>query len=353
MTKTKRKIQNKNSQRRISVTFIFSVALILLVAISVALVLEWTLMGTGLFSKETLENSSFFIVFAFVCASIVTGFVLTVIISKLLLKPFKKILNGMSKLSEGEFSTRLSFGEKSAHKPFETHFNTLAEELQKTEILRSDFINDFSHEFKTPIVSIRGLVDLLKDEKLPKEKRIEYLAVIDEETKRLTSLTTNVLFLAKVENQAILTEKTEFNLSEQVRTAVLLLEKEWTEKNLELNLEFDEFFITANEDLLKQVWINLIDNAVKFSYKNSELKIEILSDGDYLTVSVQNTGDTISEGELDMIFNKFYQVDKKHHKPGSGIGLSIVKQIVNLHNGKVFVSSNLGVTTFTVKLPIS
>jgi signal transduction histidine kinase len=277
----------------VSVAFILSVATILLIAIAIVLVLEWLLMGTGLFSRESLQDSSFFIIFAFVSASVIIGVGLTLLISKFLLKPINKILDGMTKLSEGEYSTRLYFGKKSALKNIEKRFNTLAEELQNTEILRSDFINNFSHEYKTPIVSIQGLVSLMKNNEVSKEKQQQYLAVIEEETARLSSLTTNMLLLSKIENQTILADKNKFNLSEQIRSALLLFEKEWTIKNLNLSLEFDEHFIFANEDLLKQVWINLIDNAIKFSKENGELKILVKEENDTLVIKIINEGETI------------------------------------------------------------
>jgi len=335
----------------VSVAFILSVATILLVAIAIVLVLEWLVMGTGLFSREYLEDSSFFIIFAFVSASVIIGVGLTLLISKFLLKPINKILDGMAKLSEGEYSTRLYFGKKSALKGIEKRFNTLAEELQNTEILRSDFINNFSHEYKTPIVSIQGLVSLMKNNEVPKEKQQQYLTVIEEETARLSSLTTNVLLLSKIENQTILADKNKFNLSEQIRSALLLFEKRWTVKDLTLSLNFDEHFIVANEDLLKQVWINLIDNAIKFSKEKGELKISIEEDDENLFVKITNEGETIKKEDIDKIFNKFYQINKDHQKPGNGIGLSIVSHIVKLHAGKVMVLSNNGVTEFKVILP--
>ena len=151
----------------------------------------------------------------------------------------------MNRLAAGDFKARLQFGSiLSSHPAFReisTSFNTMAEELENTELLRNDFINHFSHEFKTPIVSITGFAKLLAKGNLPEEQKALYLKSIEEESVRLAELATNVLNLTKVENQTILTEVSPFNLSEQVRAAVLLLENKWTEKNIDLQLDFDEY----------------------------------------------------------------------------------------------------------------
>ena len=242
----------------------------------------------------------------------------------------------------------------SAHpavKELTTSFNTRAEELENTEMLRNDFINAFSHEFKTPIVSITGLANLLESGNLTEEQRIQYAHAIREESMRLSSMASNVLNLTKVENQTILTDVSRFNLSEQVRSAVLLLEEKWSSKNIDLQLDFDEYMIEANEEMLKQVWINLIDNAVKFVPRCGTVELEVLDVGENLCVKVSNTGIEIPPEKQEKIFAKFYQADESHATQGNGIGLAIVKSIVELHHGEVSVSSGNGITTFTVVLP--
>ena len=229
----------------------------------------------------------------------------------------------------------------------------VAKELEKTEILRTDFINDFSHELKTPIVSISGLISLMKSENLSDDKRRQYLTIMEEEANRLTQMTSNALYLSKVETQGILTNKREFNVSEQIRDSFLLLERKWSKKELIPNLELDEFMVLANEDMLKHVWVNLIDNAIKFSEEKKELKITAEKMYGQLFVSIQNYGPEIPKSDYEAIFNKFYQCDKSRSTEGNGIGLSIVKHIVTLHDGEVMVSSGNGKTIFTVALPIN
>lgn len=166
-------------------------------------------------------------------------------------------------------------------------------------------------------------------------------------------MATNVLNLTKVENQTILTDITRFNLSEQLRSCLLILEKKWGKKELELSADFDEFLILANENLLKQVWLNLLDNAVKFTPEHGKVSVRIQASASGLTVSIQNSGPEISQKDQKYIFNKFYQGDTSRSSEGTGTGLAIAKKIVDLHGGKIYVQSNPAETTFFVEFPDS
>jgi len=164
-------------------------------------------------------------------------------------------------------------------------------------------------------------------------------------------MATNVLNLTKIENQTILTGASEFNLSEQIRNCVLLFENKWSKKNIELDLTFDEYTVYANEELLKEVWINLIDNAIKFCDRDGTVRIDITEIENRLLISISDTGEEIPEEAKELIFRKFFQVDESHSVAGNGIGLAIVKKIVELHGGDVTVSSRNRKTVFTVSLP--
>ena len=180
---------------------------------------------------------------------------------------------------------------------------------------------------------------------------MQYLNAIEEESMRLSYMATNVLNLTKVENQTILSEVSTYNLSEQIRSCVLLLENKWAKKDIELQLEFEEYKIEANEELMKQVWINLLDNAVKFVPNGGMVAVDIWDPGERLVISVSNTGSEIPLEKQEKIFNKFYQADESHSTEGNGIGLAIVKRIVSLHHGKISLQSENMRTTFTIKLP--
>ena len=275
--------------------------------------------------------------------------------SKFPLKPIRALIDGMDRLASGNFTTRISVGKIMRRYPayvdVAKSFNEMAWELESTEMLRSDFINNFSHEFKTPIVSIAGFARLLKRGNLSEQEQRQYLDAIEEESLRLSSMATNVLSLTRVENQTILTDVTEYNLSEQIRSCMLLLESKWSKKDIELELDFGEYTIRANEELMKQVWINLLDNAVKFTPEGHTIQVQITQRRGKLIVEVRNTGSHIPPECQKKIFNKFYQADESHSAQGNGIGLAIVKRVAELHRGKASVSSEKNVTTFTVELP--
>lgn len=287
--------------------------------------------------------------------SVPVGILVTVIATKFPLKPIRNLIDSMDRLASGDFKTRVNVGPIMKRYPsfvvVSESFNKMAEQLENTEMLRSDFINNFSHEFKTPIVSIAGFAKLLRRGNLPPEEQQEYLKIIEEESMRLSYMATNVLNLTKVENQTILSDISEYNLSEQIRSCILLLENKWGKKDLELQLEFGEHTIRANEEQLKQVWINLLDNAIKFAPEGHTVQVSITEQGNKLTVSVRNTGSEIAPEHQKKIFHKFYQADESHSTQGNGVGLAIVKRITELHGGQVRVSSAKDVTTFTVELP--
>ena len=295
------------------------------------------------------------VILIFIPAALFFGTLMTAYLGKIPMKPVNKLINQMNRLAAGDYKARLEYGDLLGKHPtmmeLTNSFNRMAEELQSTEMLRSDFINNFSHEFKTPIVSITGFAKLLRKGNLPEEQKEEYLRIIETESLRLSQMATNVLNLTKVENQTILTDLLEYNLSEQIRSCILLLSEKWEQKEIEYALDFDECGIHANKELMKQVWINLLGNAVKFSPKGGLIEVIIAEDENAITVSVMNTGSEIDPEHQKKIFNKFYQADESHASEGNGIGLAIVKRIVELHEGTVSVSSGNGSTTFTVVLP--
>ena len=287
--------------------------------------------------------------------TMVVGIVLAAFLTRNLLIYVNRIINRMNRLASGDYSARLSYGKPICLHPtvieIVSSFNRMAEELEKTENLRMDFINNLSHEFKTPIVSIAGFAKMLKKENLTEGQRKEYLDIIEEEARRLADMATNVLKMTKVENQTILTDVIKFNLAEQIRSSILLLEEKWVEKNLEFDLELEECEIEANEELLKEVWINLVDNAIKFSPENGEVGIRIDEKKEKYFISVSNKGEEIGEENLKKLFQKFYQADESHSMEGNGIGLAIVKRVVELHKGIVKVECGDGRVMFTVILP--
>ena len=342
---------------RTSLTLVVSlfVFCMLCAAIGLAVLGVYILKWTGVMAGAVDEMGMGAIVMFMSVISLILGWVLVLLLIRIPLNPIHNLILRMNRLAKGDFKARIDGkGILSNHPTIrEVHrsFNMLAEELEHTEMLRSDFINNFSHEFKTPIVSIAGFAKLLKRGNLTEEQRLAYLTSIEEESMRLSYMATNVLNLTKVENQTILTDVTTFNLSEQVRSAVLLLESKWVEKDIQLQLDFDEHVMEGNEELLKQVWINLVDNAVKFSPHGGEVILDVTEEKDMVVVSVSNRGPEIPPEKIDKIFNKFYQADESHATEGNGIGLAIVRRVVDLHHGQATITSAHDLTCFTVTLP--
>ena len=323
-----------------------------LLAVGISAVVVTVLSRAGVLRQEQTDQ----VVVFMAVISLVLGIMITFLLSQIFLRPVSRMISQMNRLAQGDFRARLSFGKPLCDHPtfreISQSFNKMARELQNTELLRSDFVGNFSHEFKTPIVSISGFAKLLRRAELTEEQRQEYLSIIETESARLAAMATNVLDMTKVENQSILTDVKRYNLSEQIRESpLILLEGKWRAKEVEFSLEFGEYRIMANEELLRHVWLNLLDNAIKFTPPGGTVSVEIREEGDCLAVTVHNTGSRIPPEQQDKIFRKFYQADESHATEGNGIGLALVKKITELHEGQVQVESDGEGTAFTVRLP--
>ena len=270
------------------------------------------------------------------------------------LKPINDLVQAMHNVSQGDFSVRVDDeGVTGDMGRLVSSFNDMASELGGLELFRKDFINNFSHEFKTPIVSIRGFAKQLERDDLTDAQRREYLGIIVSESDRLANMSGNVLLLSKLENQTIVTDQTTYRLDEQLRKCILLLEKQWSQKDLELDLELDELPFYGNEEMLQHVWVNLLGNAIKFSPAGGTLRVTLHREGGDAVAAVRDAGPGMDEATRRRIFEKFYQGDTAHAAEGNGLGLSLVKRIVDLCQGSVEVDSAPGEgSTFTVRLPM-
>ncbi|MCE5188728.1 MAG: HAMP domain-containing histidine kinase [Eubacteriales bacterium] len=270
-----------------------------------------------------------------------------------MLSPIVKINDAAKKVAKGDFSVRLE--EKSIAKEIEeiaTSFNIMVKELASTETLRSDFVSNVSHEFKTPLSAIEGYTTLLQDESLSKEEQARYIERILENTSRLTRLTQSILSLSQLENQEIVLQKENYMLDEQIRRVLLGYEALWEEKGLVIDLSLEATPFYGNKSLLAQVWSNLIDNAVKFSVPFGVLSIHCGAANGGVRVVVRDTGIGMTEEVKERAFDKFYQGERSHSVQGSGLGLALVKRIVILCGGTISLESGEGKgTTFTVLLP--
>lgn len=283
---------------------------------------------------------------------VVLGMALTFLFSRKMLNPIRKVIVAIHKVAQGDFNVQVDLKGIGELEELSQSFNKMTNELSSIETLRSDFVNNFSHEFKTPIVSMRGFARMLKEGDLREEERREYLDIIIAESERLAALSTNVLNMSKYENIGIVPDKTPFRLDEQIRKVILLMEPKWSRKELSVDVEMAEVTFNGNEDFTQQLWINLLDNAVKFSYQGGMISLSLVSIDNGIRFTIQDDGAGMNEQTKERIFDKFYQGDTSHTVAGNGLGLAIVKRITQLCGGTIKVQSELEKgSTFTVFLP--
>lgn len=281
------------------------------------------------------------------------GVAVTNHMTKMLIDPIAKLRSAMREVADGDFKVEAKCESRIQDvQDIYDSFNSMVRELSTTETLQTDFISDVSHEFKTPINAIEGYASLLEGEPSPEEQRA-YVEKILFNTRRLSALTGNILLLSKLSNQSILPQKTQFRLDEQIRQAIVALEQKWSEKELGFEVELAETPFFGYESLLPHVWTNLIGNAVKFSPKGGEIRIKMMRTEGAVVFTIEDDGPGIVPGDEEHIFTKFYQSESSHGMEGNGLGLALVRQIVEMSGGSVDVQNlEAGGCRFTVRLPL-
>ena len=271
-------------------------------------------------------------------------------------KPVRQIRQGMDQIMAGNFHIRIPYIEgEDSHNEFDDiikGLNEMAVELSSVETLRTDFISNVSHELKTPLTVIQNYGTILQNPNIEKEKQIEYARAITMQTRKLSDLITNILKLNRLENQQIYPDKKKYILSEQICECLLMFEDAWENKNLEIETDLEEDIIVYQDsELLSLVWNNLFSNAIKFSNEGGIIKLSVKRENEYAVVTVSDTGCGISPEIGSHIFEKFYQGDTSHATQGNGLGLALVKRVVDIIGGDIKVQSVLGEgTSFSVYL---
>lgn len=258
----------------------------------------------------------------------------------------------IERVAAGDFATRIQYDEKESLAYIYRDFNQMVEELDSVQVLKNDFINNYSHEFKTPISSINGFAELLLEKELPPETQKMYLEIIRDESERLSRLTTNTLLLSKLSSQKIVSQTERYALHEQLRQCAMILSPQWLEKEQTFSGEFAEAEFEGNKELLRHVWLNLIGNAIKYTPVGGEISVELKQEGEWIAVRVSDTGMGMNDETLEHLFDPYYQGDRSRSSQGLGLGLAIAKQIVDLCHGEIRVKScvNEG-SEFAVLLP--
>ena len=287
------------------------------------------------------------------CALIAS--ICTVFTLRRAIRPLTKLNTAIEQVGRGNFDVEVSHKGEDEIASIVQNFNWMVGKLRRIEALQHDFVSNVSHEFKTPIAAISGSAKLLSatpHEKLTQERVQKYTGLILGETKRMSSLSSNLLQLCKVENQNVVENRSTFSLDEQMRQVILMLEDHWRGKDLQLDISLDTVLCSGNEELLGQVWVNLLSNAIKFTDPGGSIRVELRREENQLAVTISDTGIGMDETTLNRLFERFYQGDPSRSAEGNGLGLSIVKRILDLHDARIqFVSTLRMGTICTVFLP--
>ncbi len=280
------------------------------------------------------------------------GFLTSLLFKKFILDPLYEIYGVLDEIACGNYKVKITPKGIRTVRTVSKRINNMASELDSVEIMRNDFISNFSHEFKTPIVSVEGFAKMLKEKNLTEAEREEYLDIIISESHRLAELSNNILNLNKLENQKIASGKTEFNVSEQIRLVVATLYHKCTDKNITVEFDGEDYTVFANENLLQQLWINLTDNAIKYSEEGGSVEISVSKKAENLVFYFVDHGRGMTENDMQHAFEKFYQGDLNHKSIGNGIGLPVAKKICELHEGEIrILQTENGGVTVEVTLP--
>ncbi|CAM3479565.1 HAMP domain-containing sensor histidine kinase [Paenibacillus lupini] len=265
--------------------------------------------------------------------------------------------NALRRIAQGDFKVRLDFGRTDPrYEELQTEINIMADGLEKLEELRQEFISDVSHEIQTPLTSISGFARALQNESIDSDTRSKYLRIIESESSRLSKLSENLLRLASLDSEKHPFEPKRYRLDRQLGTLILSCEPQWVSKSIDLAADLTDVYVEADEDLMSQVWINLISNSIKFTPEGGQIDIKLSQTADHVEFRIKDTGIGIAEDQQEQIFQRFYKADKARNRKagGNGLGLSLVKKIVEMHHGTVRVESELGHgTEFIVSLPVT
>ncbi|HJC36096.1 MAG TPA: HAMP domain-containing histidine kinase [Candidatus Merdibacter merdavium] len=336
---------------------IFFLAMDLIITCCMILFLNTMTRATGIvLSRAHIEQAAKLTFLNVILLSLICTLIDDIRRRVMIRRPVRQIMNAAECIQKGDFSVRIpalrGIDEMNGFGEIVTCFNQMAEELSGIETLRSDFIANVSHELKTPLAVMQNYGTMLQQPSLSETKRLEYARAIIDTSRRLASLITNILKLNKLENQQIFPDVKTYDLSEQLCACLLDLENAWEKKELNIETDIEEgVMVESDAELLALVWHNLFSNAIKFTDAHGTVSLALRTAGEYVLVSVSDTGCGISRETGSHIFEKFYQGDTSHAAQGNGLGLALVKRVMDIVGGDISVSSQVGKgSTFTVKI---
>lgn len=316
--------------------------------------------GTKAMFLEMLSppSASFVIKWALIFAtySLITGSLLILVASVFLVRPIKKLTKATKRIATGDFNVKLNIKQTSEMGTLARSFEEMMHDLQQLEQMRREFVTNVSHEVQSPLTSISGYAQALKQVDLTDQERSRYLDIIIAEAKRMSKMSDSLLKLSMLESQSQQLRLVTLSLDEQIRRVIVALQPQWSAHNIQFELDLQTVKVMADHDQLNQVWTNILGNSIKFSKDGGVISVSVTQDIKYVSVRISDTGIGIPFGDQKRIFERFFKADRSHSRKydGSGMGLAIVKQIVSLHQGDVRVESEPGQgATFIVTLPIT
>jgi len=287
--------------------------------------------------------------------SFLFSIILIVVLSRFIVKPIKKLTEATHRIVGGDYRMELDVTRRDEIGNLARDFTHMARSIKQLDDMRQEFVANVSHEIQSPLTSIQGFAQSILEKKTSPEEEERYMRIIEEESRRLSSLSKQLLTLATLDKEDHILKRSSFRLDEQIRQIFIVTEQQWSDRDIELDLNLTEVVVNADQQLLYQVWYNLITNAIKFTNPGGVLRVTLAAEAGLAVVRVADSGIGIPEAELAHIFDRFYKADKMRTRAqgGSGLGLSIASKVVTLHGGRIEVASRLGEgTEFTVRLPV-
>lgn len=285
-------------------------------------------------------------------SALLLGTLMAALAGKRFLRPIREMSKATKAIAKGNFNVRVSVPKNAEMSELVDNFNRMTRDLGSTELLQRDFINNVSHEFKTPLASISGFAKLMQSGDINEEQRREYAGIIAEESDRLAHLSSSILQLTRLDNASTLSDIVEYELDEQLRRTIVLLASQWEPKGIDMTVEVEDITLRGNRELLGEVWINLLTNAIRFTPENGHIAVRAYELLDDIVVEVEDDGCGMTPEVRSRVFERFYQGDRSHSNEGNGLGLALVKRVVELSGGRVEVESSPGAgSVFRVRLP--
>ncbi len=349
------KQKSKMRDKRINAPFVsWQFYLIIFVVVLFFAIDEYFIVA---YCKDYLESFVPLIILYIFSSSVIITLVVSLIRKFVWNKPIKYIAEAAKKVAGGDYSVRVRSmrkdGKKDEVEVLIDDFNRMTEELSGTEILKGDFISNVSHEIKSPLAVIQSYVQSLQSDDLTTGERREYLSTIMQATKRMNAMIANILKLNKLENQSIISDATDYQLGEQLRQCALGFMEIWEKKNIDFKINVCDVAVHHDATLLELVWNNLLSNAIKFTENFGRIALTSKEQAGYVYVTVKDSGCGMSDETLKRIYDKFYQGDTSHSTEGNGLGMPMVKKVLELENGEISVISKIGEgSEFTVKIPV-